>query len=209
MTNQSSASQAKFLLRYSLQVFGAVVLVAIILRIFLFSSFVMSGTNMVPTIWTGDFLIGTKWRLSQVDRGEVVAIRCPEAKDRLCLKRVIGVPGDRVEHRLGRLMLNGESADYTIAGAFATEFIGESSRRIWPDRTGHSDFEAQVVPPDMLFLLNDKRSDHEDSRTWGAVPKSDVVARVRWIWMSLEWTEGEQIRSWPQVRWSRLFYAIN
>jgi len=207
MSSKGQSHQVNFLLRYSLQSFGVVVLLAALLRIFFFSSFVMSGESMLPSVWTGDFLLGTKWGLSRVVRGDVVVLRCPAGRDKLCLKRVVGLPGDRVEFRDGRLILNGESAEYRMQGVFAMERVGGRAWPVWPEVS--FDLAPIVVPPDSYFLLNDKRLDRDDSRTWGIVTRDLLQARVRRVWLSLDWVDGNHVRTWPRVRWSRLMRAID
>ena len=76
------SSTKGFLLRYSLQSFGAIVFLAVLIRFFLFSSYAMSGSAMLPSIWPGDFLVASRIRVKDLRRGAVVALRCPNANDR-------------------------------------------------------------------------------------------------------------------------------
>ncbi|MGZ3721353.1 MAG: signal peptidase I [Bdellovibrionales bacterium] len=203
------ASTKGFLLRYSLQSFGIILICAILIRTFLFSSYVMSGSAMLPTIWPGDFLIASKVRINELKRGEVVAMRCPANKDKLCLKRVVAVSGDRVEYRGDALMINGQVARYIPAGSFQTEIVGGGSWGIWPAKSNDGAGSPVVVPPQNIYLLNDKRSDRDDSRTWGPVAMEYLEARVLGVWMSLDWYDGEHVRAWPRIRWPRMFHSID
>jgi signal peptidase I len=199
---------ANFLLRYSLQAFGFILLLAIFVRIFVFSSFVMSGAAMLPSIWPGDFLLAAKWGLRSPKHGEIVALRCPPSPDKLCLKRVIGLPGDRIEIRQGHLVINGQESQERRRGPLVTEVTPAGSWAVWPD-TESQNLPPVVVPPHMVFLLNDKRSDLDDSRSWGPVSMELIEARAVRIWMSLDWFDGEQVRSWPRIRWMRLLRSID
>ena len=190
------ASTKTFLLRYSLQSLGIIVIAAIFIRTFLFSSYVMSGAAMLPTIMPGDFLVASKVRSKEVKRGEVVALRCPLA-------------GDRVEYRGDQLVVNGELARYIPAGNFKTEIVGGVSWAIWPAQSNDGSGSAVVVPPQNIYLLNDKRADRDDSRTWGPVATDNLEARVWAVWMSLDWYDGERVRTWPRIRWPRLFHSID
>src|SRR6185312_13952893 len=118
-----SSAKNGFLFRYALQSFGIVFILAILMRTFLFSSYVMSGSAMLPSIWPGEFLLASRIRVQNLKRGDVVALRCPTMKDRLCLKRVIGLPGDRIEFHQGHLIINAQSARYRAMGPFQNEFI--------------------------------------------------------------------------------------
>jgi signal peptidase I len=203
-------SSAKgFLLRYSLQSFGVILLLAILIRTFFFSSYVMSGSAMLPSIWPGDFLVASKVRIHEVRRGEVVALRCPADRDRLCLKRVMALAGDRVEYQGNHLVVNGQSARYMDRGEFQTEALAGKSWAIWPAKANDGSGQPVVVPPQHIYLLNDKRGDRDDSRTWGVVTTDLLEARVAYVWMSLDWYDGERVRTWPRIRWSRLFHSID
>lgn len=197
-----------FLIRYSLQSLGIVFVLAVLIRTFIFSSYMMAGSAMLPTIWPGDFLLASKVRMQDVKRGEVVAMRCPLNKDKLCLKRVVAVPGDRVEFRGERLMLNGQLAQYHSFGDFSVELVEGESWAIWPAAKGPV-ANAVVVPPQNIYLLNDKRSDTDDSRSWGPVSQDFLEGRILRVWMSLDWYDGERVRTWPRIRWQRLFRAID
>jgi hypothetical protein len=89
------------------------------------------------------------------------------------------------------------------------ESLAVGSWAIWPDEEPPNLASPVIVPPKMIYLLNDKRSDHEDSRTWGPVPSELLEGKVKRVWMSLDWFDGERVRSWPRVRWSRLFHAVD
>lgn len=201
--------QANFLLRYSLQSFGFILLAAILIRTFIFSSYVMSGSAMLPTIWPGDFLVASKVRVKEVKRGDVVALRCPASKDKLCLKRIVGLPGDRVEFHGENLILNGRPAKYIPAGAFQTEMIAGTGWAIWPSKSGLPDPVVVVVPPQNIYLLNDKRADRDDSRSWGPVTLDFLEARISRVWMSLDWYDGEMVRTWPRIRYSRILHSVD
>ena len=200
----------QILFRYSLQSFGLILLLAILIRTFFFSSYVMSGVSMLPSVWPGDFLVGSKMRLWEIQRGDVVALRCPNAKDKLCLKRVVGLPGDRIEFRDESLVLNGRQARLIPAGVFATESFAGRSHAIWPASASGQPLPGPVViPPRSVYLLGDKRGDLDDSRTWGPVAQDFVEAKIVRVWMSLDWYDGERVRAWPRIRAERLLRSID
>jgi signal peptidase I len=139
----------------------------------------------------------------------VVALRCPPLRDKLCLKRVVGIPGDRIEFRAGRFVLNGQEAQHRPIGTFETEIFSQGSWPIWAEVAPTASATALVVPPGAVFVLNDKRSDREDSRSWGAIPQDLIEGVVMRVWMSLDWFESDgRVRSWPRVRWARLLHKV-
>lgn len=211
MSTGSSKREVAFLVRYAIQSLGIVILLAIALRSLIISSYVMSGTSMLPNIWPGDFLIGQRWHSSDLARNDVVIVRCPNSKDRVCMKRVVAVEGDRVEFKQGQLQINGFSVlESPAGGEFMSETIMGRSRNVWPNVSKNNEsMKPVIVPPQHVYLLNDKRSDGEDSRAWGPVPLAQIEARAGLIWLSLDWTDGERIRSWPSVRWDRFFRTVN
>lgn len=208
--------QASFLVRVALQSFAAVLIVGVLLRVFVFSSYVMSGLAMLPNIWPGDFLLAGKLGLNRLRRGDIVALRCPHSPAKNCLKRVIGLPGDRIEFRTdGVLVINEDPARREpLTGQIELEKVAGSTWLVWasPEEertTGPTTAAALVVPPKHLYLLNDKRSILDDSRQWGPVQSELIEAKVLRIWLSLDWLDGAEVRSWPHVRWQRMFRGIN
>lgn len=208
-TTDIGKQRANFLLRYTLQSLAIILIAAILIRTFLISSFVMSGWTMLPNIWPGDFLLAAKWGISKIQRGTVVALRCPQAKDTICLKRVVGLPGDRIEFQDGLLTVNGERAvQRKVSDQVVGEQVAGGHWMIWPQGAAPT-ADPVVVPPGEVFLLNDKRESDLDSRTWGPVSMSLLEARALRIWLSLDWYDDGVVRSWPRVRWERLLRSID
>lgn len=206
----SDKRQTHFVFRYALQSFGLVVLVAILIRTFLVSSYVMAGAAMLPSIWPGDFLFAYKLKSEEPRRGEVLVLRCPSPKERICLKRVVGLPGDRIEFDRGQLQVNAQPArGKKLGDEFVQETVEGTSWAVWPTEA-ETTTRPLVVPPSHVYVLNDKRDDGEDSRQWGPLPLTLVEGRAGRVWLSLDWYERTgEVRPWPRVRWDRLFRAIN
>jgi signal peptidase I len=204
--------QGTFLVRYALQSFGIILVLAVLIRTFLISSYVMSGWSMLPNIWPGDFLLGDKITKTRLQRGDVVVLRCPNAKDQICMKRVVGLPGDRIEFRNHELIINGEKSRHKeVKEGVELESVLGARWLIWPLTKGKEPLDAEplVVPPHELYLLNDKRSFLEDSRTWGTVKIDQLDAKVWRVWLSLDWYDGDVVRSMPRIRWSRMLRSID
>ncbi len=206
----TTKKQVDFLFRHGLQLFAVILIVGILLRIFIFSSYAVSGWAMLPSVWPGDFIVGRKAPWFQIQRGDVVTLRCPGLRDQTCIKRVVGLPGDRVEWKEGTLWINERSASHQeLTADLATESQLGENWLIWPDQNARESSNPVVVPPQHFLLLNDKRSDRDDSRSWGPVAADLIEAKLDLTWLSLDWYDGEDVRSWPEVRWSRFLRRID
>lgn len=125
--------------------------------------------SMAPTLEPGDQIVVTRYFRSEPERGHVIVFRAPAGSDELIVKRVIAVPGDLVDSRLGRVRIGG----HTLPEPYILR----------PAASGA--IEAQVIPADSYYVLGDNRDDSLDSRTWGVVPRAHVVGRARMVlWTS-------------------------
>lgn len=160
----------------------------------LFDNFVVQGASMEPSLSSGEYLIVNKavyLRSSWVEklnpfgdagdgnyvfhpprRGDVIVLHAPVARAApLYIKRVIGVPGDTVEVRQGKVIVNGEALD--------EPYILEPPRR---------DFARRVVPPGHVFVLGDNRNNSEDSTVFGMLPEDNILGKA-WVkyWPPRDW----------------------
>jgi signal peptidase I len=115
------------------------------------------------------------------------------------VKRVIGLPGERVEVRNGEVKINGRSLSIHSAGApgrMDVEDGGSKRWRVsWTEADPHVPDTDIVVPAGQVFLMGDNRNLSEDSRFFGPVPLRDVVGKLRQVWFSV--ADGH-------VRWNRM-----
>ncbi|MGH8480885.1 MAG: signal peptidase I, partial [Nevskiaceae bacterium] len=189
--------------------FFPVILLVLLLRSFLAEPFRIPSGSMRPTLLEGDFILVNKYTyglrdpvfnlkflgLGAPQRGDVVVFRYPLDPTKDFIKRVIGLPGDRVAYRNKQLTVNGEampqSADgvYTAGGPIPVlyrfeEEIGPVQHRILvnPARPAE-DFEFEV-PEGHYFMMGDNRDGSDDSRRWGTVPERNLVGKAFFIWMS-------------------------
>lgn len=199
--------------------FFPVFLVVLILRSFLIEPFRIPSNSMMPTLLTGDFIVVNKFsygvRLPVLDekiveighpeRGDVVVFRYPKAPSTPFIKRVVGLPGDRIGYFNHTLFLNGKAAaqvpieTYQGTGS-GTGMTGASRRseklgdmehdilvrnRSPGERTGE-----WVVPQGHYFVLGDNRDNSRDSRFWGFVPDKNLIGRAFAVWMHWDWGHG-------------------
>jgi signal peptidase I len=140
-------------------------LVRATIRIYVIPSF-----SMAPTLVAGDHIVVTPYRFSsEPQTGDVIVFRSPHAAGELMVKRVIGTPGDLVETREGRVIVRGHAlAESYLAAQASTGLI-----------------PPQLIPAGSYFVLGDNRTDSLDSRSWGLLPRADVLGRARLIlWSS-------------------------
>jgi len=125
------------------------------------------STSMTPTLQPGDHIVVTPYRFgAKPERGHVVVFR---HGDEVLVKRVIAVPGDLIDSRLGRPRIGGRPLDETYVQR--------------PASTGA--IQAEIVASDCYFVMGDNRDDSIDSRSWGLVPREALVGRARLIlWSS-------------------------
>jgi signal peptidase I len=130
------------------------------------------GTSMEPNFPNGEYLLTDKlsYRFGGADRGDVVVFEPPGSDGDEFIKRIIGLPGERIMLQNGKLFINGQELieDYlpdnliTQAGPFLSEGV------------------EITIPTDRYFVLGDNRNASSDSRVWGFVSKSKITGRA-WV----------------------------
>jgi signal peptidase I len=182
---------------------------------FVLKTFYIPSGSMENTLLVGDHLIVNRYVYGAPDgvaalgllptreprRGDVVVFRSPEDPQIDLVKRLIGLPGDRVEIRQKQLFLNGRRVDdrtYAIhrdprVGSERTSFNYQLYRR--------DNFGPVTVPPGRYFFLGDNRDFSYDSRYWGAVPVHYVKGRAFLIY----WSYGGET---PDGQWPGLLAKV-
>jgi signal peptidase I len=155
--------------------------VALVMKRSLIEAFVIPSASMEPTLHNGDRFLVNKLRfaLHPVERGDVVMYHST-SDHRMYVKRVIGLPGDVVEGRGGRVLVNHEPLPLEPADAdrgTERERIGGRTHLVRPG----GDFAETTVPDGAYFLLGDNRSASRDSRHVGPIAATDVGGRVEYV----------------------------
>ena len=139
-------------------VFWALIL-ALVLRTFVVQAFWIPSGSMIPTLEVGDRVIVLKFWYSlpgvEPKRGQIAVFKYPVDPRRDFVKRIIGLPGETVEMRNGRVYINGKELFEPYV-----------------KNTDTFDMPPQVVPEKSYFCLGDNRPNSQDSRFWGYVPKN-------------------------------------
>ena len=146
----------------------AALLVALVIKTFLFQAFYSPSESMVPTLQVGDRVLVNKlsYELHDVNRQDVVVFKAPEAAEtgdiQALVTRVIGLPGDTVEARDGEVYVNGT--------LLAEPYL--------PPGTQTTNLPPTTVPPGYMFVMGDNREASKDSRVFGPVEERAIVGRV-------------------------------
>jgi signal peptidase I len=197
---ERSAPKAKSVFREYAEALLVALALALFIRTFFVQAFKIPSGSMLPTLQIGDHLLvnkllyglrvpvyGTRlFSYFHPEREDIVVFVYPEDREKDFIKRVVGIPGDRIEIRQKKLYRNGEPVDEPYARY--TEPPGAAPR---------DNFGPVTVPEGHVFVMGDNRDHSFDSRYWGFVPYEDIKGKAFMIYWS--W-DGED--SW--VRWSRL-----
>jgi signal peptidase I len=146
------------------------IILSVVVRLFVFEPFNVSGPSMEDTMHTGDLVLVNKliYKIREPRRGEVIVFHATEKKD--YIKRVIALPGETVEAKNNQILINGQ--------IIQEPYISEDIRTM--------DFKQWTVPPGEVFVLGDNRLDSRDSREFGPIKTSQIVGRAELIYWPLD-----------------------
>ncbi len=151
------------------------VVLAIIVILFLYQPVKVEGTSMMPTLDDQERIFINKFvyrlHFGKIDRGDTVVFWFPGDPTKSYIKRVIAVPGDRVEVDRGAVVVNGQ----TLVEAYVPE-----------EYRDQGSMTSRTVPLDEYFVLGDHRSSSNDSRAWGMVPRRYIYGKAVFIYWPLE-----------------------
>lgn len=150
-----------------------VIALAIILpiRYFLIQPFFVKGASMEPNFEDGQYLIINEisYRFNEPKRGDVVIFRYPQDESQFFIKRVIGLPGERIEIMNGQVFIFNK--DYPMG------FVLDESAYL-PISARTSGEISRVIGENDFFVLGDNRQSSSDSRVWGNVPRKNLIGKV-------------------------------
>jgi signal peptidase I len=206
--------------------FFPVLLVVLVVRSFLYEPFRIPSSSMMPTLLIGDFIFVNKYEyglrlpvlntevvdFGEPEQGDVVVFRLPSEPSTNYIKRLIGMPGDKITYRNKRLYVNAEPVRLEYEGLYETD-LGTEVRiaREYLERVEHSillmpyqkSMEGTfVVPEGHYFMMGDNRDNSRDSRYPGVgfIPADHVVGRAVRIWMNWDFPGS--------LQWRRIAMAI-
>ncbi|MDY7544948.1 signal peptidase I [Glaciimonas sp. Gout2] len=209
--------------------FFPVIAMVFFLRSFLYEPFKIPSSSMVPTLLVGDLILVNKFTygirlpilnkkiidVSTPQRGDVMVFKYPKDLSLDYIKRVVGVPGDKIVYKNKRLTINGTALTYTALPDYLNEDSLNYSKQFAENLSnvdhkiavveqappinlsGVQDFPykencsynqdgfACTVPSGQYFMMGDNRDNSEDSRYWGFVPDQNIVGKAFLVWMNL------------------------
>ncbi len=193
------------------------VVLALFVRTWVFQAFKIPTGSMEPNLLVGDHLIVNKmifspavttlerWMLPrrEIRRGDIVVFKYPDEPERDFIKRVIGLPGDRLELRRKTMYINGSplAESYVYLAEPPSDSAGVTDDR-------REFFGPVTVPPAQYFMMGDNRDNSEDSRYWGFLPADHIKGRAMFIYFSYE-EGGAMADVFRDVRWERLLDIVN
>lgn len=138
-------------------------LISFFIITFVVQAFYIPSGSMLPTLKPGDRIFANKfiYRFREPRRQEIIVFKWPVDPKRRFIKRLIGLPGDRVKIVEGQVYVNDKplEEDYTLERSY-------------------TDFPEVKVPKGHYFMLGDNRNNSEDSRFWGFVPQENIVGKA-------------------------------
>jgi len=209
--------------------FFPVIALVFVLRSFLFEPFKIPSSSMVPTLLVGDLILVNKFtygirlpivnqkiiQINDPQRGDVMVFKYPMDMSQDYIKRVVGVPGDKITYEGKKLTVNGKPVSYAAQDdylddeslvykkQFKENLTGVEHRILNDDRaptlnlgdvrefpnkqacTYTSEGFTCTVPAGNYFMMGDNRDNSADSRYWGFVPDKNIVGKAVAVWMNL------------------------
>ena len=200
-----------------------VLVVALFIMTFTAQPFRIPSASMEPTLLVGDFLLVNKEispgrfpalaSANQIRRGDLIVFHYPVDPNKSLVKRVVGLPGERIRLRDGRVSIDGRalSESYAVYLPSAPDSYRDDFPRVdRADPAVDSRWWIQMhslvangeltIPPNSYFVLGDNRNDSEDSRYWGLVPREAIEGKPFLIYLSLNEPGGSLFKF---ARWER------
>lgn len=204
-------------------------MIGMVLRLFVIAPYKIPTSTMMPALFSGDYVFVfklpygakvpflTKFGETQnLKRGDIVLFSYTRDPDTKFIKRVLGLPGDKIEYKNRELIINGQVLGFELLSPepfsgirssadldFYSETLRDNSKYTVIYNKDHKPEQLGpiVVPEGEVFLLGDHRDNSDDSRYWGMVPKKNLDGKVVLIWFSVD-------PETSQIRWDRLFTLL-
>lgn len=151
------------------------VLLAVILIVFIYQPVKVEGTSMMPALTDQERIFINKFTYrfgsGNIERGDLVVFWFPLDRTKSYIKRVVGLPGDKVMIDHGKVYVNGAALDEP----YVPEEYRDPQSRL-----------PETIPPDNYFVLGDHRTSSNDSRAWGTVPRSYIYGKAVFVYWPLD-----------------------
>ncbi|QIL47935.1 signal peptidase I [Vagococcus hydrophili] len=143
--------------------------ILIALRVFLFSPVTVSGESMMPTLVDREKMIASK--VSTIERFDIIPFKSPDKPGKNYIKRVIGLPGDKIEYKDDVLYVNGKAYEEP----YLDEYKSKVDTFLTEDFSLESLYGVSEVPENTYFVLGDNRQNSNDSRAIGFIEKEEIL----------------------------------
>ncbi len=204
-----------------LKTWGPALLAVFAIRSAVAEPFRIPSGSMVPTLEIGDHILVSKFKyglrvpftdvevlpLAEPVRGDVIVFRYPPNPELDYIKRIVGLPGDRIEVRDNTVFINEDRASRTYVDEyrFVDDACEPEGARLYREdllglehqvltspgsRVGLANFGPTVVPEDAYFVMGDNRDNSADSRVWGIVPRNHIKGKAILVWLSYDSCNG-------------------
>jgi signal peptidase I len=193
------------------------VVLALFVRTWVFQAFKIPTGSMENNLLVGDHLIVNKMVVAPaataldralmpmrpIRRGDIIVFKFPKDPERDFVKRVIGLPGDRLELHRKVVSINGQPLQEPYIHWLEPPSQGG------PPRTDdlREEYGPVTVPPDQYFMMGDNRDNSEDSRYWGFMPASYVKGQALFIYYSID-DGGSLASAVKATRWNRILKRV-
>ena len=212
-----SIKKKKSVVREYAEAIAIAILLALFIRTFVVQAFKIPSGSMLPTLLIGDHLLVNKFiygirvpfsgkvlvPLKDPKSGDIIVFKFPKDRSIDYIKRVVGVPGDKIEVKNKKVYRNGKQAE--------DPFAHFTSTTILPGSVSPKDnFGPITVPEGKYFVMGDNRDNSSDSRFWGFVETNDVLGKAMIIYWS--WDIDKPLLSvdrFSSIRWGRLADVIH
>jgi signal peptidase I len=193
--------------------FFPVILVVLVLRSFVVEPFRIPSGSMMPTLLAGDFILVNKfsygirlpvvnrkiWGSGRPGRADVVVFRYPKDPSIAYIKRIVGLPGDRIGYVNKVVYINGKPAPQVVMAdheweqlqlSLRREQLGDVKHEILVSSYARGPNMEVVVPEGHYFVMGDNRDNSRDSRYWGFLPDDNLIGKAFLIWMNWDCVTG-------------------
>ncbi len=227
------------------QIFYAII-AALIIRSFLYEPFSIPSGSMYPNLKVGDYLFVSKFSYGfskhslpfsiplipgrifyeEPERGDIIVFKTPEDNTTDYIKRLIGLPGDKIRLESNKIFINGIVIDRVFQKNEKYKFFDvQKIKENLPNNKNYNvyefvksptilntdNFNEVVVPKDSFFVLGDNRDNSQDSRYIGFIPKKNLVGRAEIVFVSFDTKIGSIFKFWtwyPALRKDRFFESL-
>lgn len=156
---------------------------AAFIRYVLFTPIVVDGESMMPTLINGDRMIVNKvsYKITDIKHEDIIVFHAPEKKD--YIKRVIGIPGDKIQYKNDILYRNGKAVDEPYLKSFKAAILDGGT--LTEDFTLKDYTGKNVIPKGYIFVMGDNRRNSKDSRHIGLVPEDKIIGKTSIVFWPL------------------------